>query len=168
MVKMTDEPCCGCGANLATITGPTHPYMLSSPACFTHFNTILAVEYSTPDLMRVHRLTVDTWAVQHPGDETDRRAVQSVAVHLGRLMVQLDRTLTPEKTNAIILRLLKQKTDFPKFEAPVKFQITAKDVAAFAGSRSHAEKVREWAQATWNDWHHEHARIKEWVARSLA
>jgi hypothetical protein len=50
--------------------------MTSSPACWAAFNQVIGREFSNPDLMSIHRLSVDAWAVQHPGDGS-RRAQHS-------------------------------------------------------------------------------------------
>ena len=83
------QRCPGCGSLLAACDGPVHAYMLSTPACWQAFGALVAREYADPALMEVHRLTVDTWAVQHPGDGS-RRAIQSVGLHLCRLTLQLE------------------------------------------------------------------------------
>jgi hypothetical protein len=41
------------------------------------YGEMLAREYGDPAYFRVHQLTVDTYAVQHPGPR-ERRAIQSV------------------------------------------------------------------------------------------
>ncbi len=53
------------------------------------YGVILQHEYSDPRLLPTHRLSVDTYAIQHPGDGS-RRAIQSVGLHLARLMIQLE------------------------------------------------------------------------------
>jgi hypothetical protein len=161
------EPCPGCGAELEPVEGPTHAYMESSPACFAAFNALLTAEYSgygDPALRDVHRLTVDTWAVQHPGSPEDRRAIQSVGLHLGRLWLQLESSRPPAETNAIMLDFSRHKATLPRLPPPASFRITASDIAPFAGSSQHAAKVREWAEATWQDWSSQHAFIRSWVA----
>ena len=94
--------CPGCGSRLPAIEGPVHAYMTSSPACWAAFNAVMAREYSDPGLMAVHRLSVDAWAVQHPGDGS-RRAIQSVGLHLARLMVQIEQGLEGEPANTAML-----------------------------------------------------------------
>ena len=79
----------GCGYVLHDIDGPTHNYMLSSPACFAAYTEVLAFEYSDPLLMRTHRLTIDAFAIQHPGDAISRQAIPSVGLDLARLAMQL-------------------------------------------------------------------------------
>ncbi len=86
--------CQGCTAPLTAIDGPVHDYMEGSAACFELFNKILAHEYSDPNLLSTHRLTVDTYAVQHPGSGDNRKQIQSVGLHLARLGLQLDKPLS--------------------------------------------------------------------------
>lgn len=158
------DGCIGCGAAFPPVDGPTHDYMLSSPACFAAFNTLLAAEYATPSLAGVHRLTVDTYAVQHPGDPADRRAVQSVGLHLARLMLQLDSPRPPRETNAVMLRFARHKATLRPLAPPARFVVTVADVAPFAGTPDHAARVRAWAEAAWQDLSGHHAYIRAWVA----
>lgn len=162
------ELCPGCGAKYEPSEGPVHAYMHSSPACFAAFNTVLVAEYASPALRDTHRLTVDTWAVQHPGSSTDRRAIQSVGLHLARLLLQLTCPRPPAETNAVMLDFSRHKATMPALQPPSSFRITAADVAPFAGSLQHAEKVRDWAKATWQDWAHQHDFIRRWVAELSA
>jgi hypothetical protein len=72
--------CPGCGAWVPDLDGPTHEYMLSAPGCWALFNEVAVQQYEIASF-DLRRLAVDAYAVQHPGT-ADRRAVQSVAVHL--------------------------------------------------------------------------------------
>ena len=60
-------PCVGCGARVPKMDGPTHRYMEASPGCWHVYGQVLARDYTDPFLRAVHRLTTDTYAVQHPG-----------------------------------------------------------------------------------------------------
>lgn len=162
------ETCIGCGARLPAITGPVHAYMASSPACFHAFNTVIAEEFSAAWLMQVHRLTVDTWAVQHPGSDEDRRAIQSVGLHLARLLVQITSPRPPAETNAVMLDFARHKKTLIALTPPARFSVTVDEIAPYAGSPQHIEKVRNWAQATWEDWSDYHAYIRDWIARYSA
>jgi hypothetical protein len=154
----------GCGGGFAASDGPVHDYMLSSPACFAAFNTLLAAEYSASELRQVHRLTVDTWAVQHPGAAGERRAVQSVGLHLARLMLQLESPRPPRETNKVMLDFSRHKHSLRPLAPPPGFRVTVADIVPFAGSRLHPDKVREWAEATWRDWSGHHDYIHQWIA----
>jgi len=161
------SPCPGCGAVLPEQDGPVHPYMTSSPACYAAFTTILAAEYSDSGLINAHRLTVDTFAVQHPGDRVDRRAIQSVGMHLVRLMAQMEHDLTPMQTNEIMVRLGPHKAALQAMTPPRSYDITAADVAPFAGTDQHIAKVRAWAAAALRAWEPEQAALKTWAAPFL-
>src|SRR5689334_17173258 len=73
--------CPGCGLVLAEHDGPTHAYIGASPACWAKYGELLVREFGELRNPEVHRLSVDTYAVQHPG-VPERRSIQSVAVHL--------------------------------------------------------------------------------------
>lgn len=160
------ETCPGCGAAYSPLDGPTHAYMLSSAACFAAFNQLLAEEFSNAALMSIHRLTVDTWAVQHPGLQDDRRAVQSVGLHLARLYMQLEHPRPPKETNAVMLDFARHKKTLVPLTPAGTFRITARDVAPFAGTAHHIPKVREWAEATWEDWSDHHETVRTWVSQN--
>lgn len=155
--------CSGCGAKLRAIDGPVHAYMTSSPACYEAFTELLAAEYINPALLQTHRLTVDTYAVQHPGDSKDRRCIQSVGLHLSRLYVQLAHPMPPKETNAVMLDFSHHKSSLIALKPPTRFCITVADVAPFSGGTEHPKKVREWATKTWEDWSEHHEYIKSWV-----
>lgn len=157
------HPCPGCGALFPEADGPTHAYMTSSPACWAAFGRLLAAEYSGTAPMDIHRLCVDSYAVQHPGDGVDRRAIQSVGLHLARLYVQLETRPDPVKTNRIMLGFAARKHTLVALTPPAKFTLTSADIAPFAGSDKHADKVMGWAKTTWRDWHAHHAYIRDWI-----
>lgn len=154
--------CVGCGAVLPTIDGPVHAYMTSSPACWAAFGEVCAREYSNPVLMPIHRLSVDAWAVQHPGDGS-RRAIQSVGLHLSRLMVQLDSDLDPEAANARMLAFAARKAELPVLPPPVGFPVTVADVVEAHDPADHVSAVRRWAASAWAAWAGQHEFIKRWV-----
>ena len=157
------QRCQGCGSELAEIDGPTHAYMSSSPACWHAFGLVLEREYSNPELVGIHRLSVDSWAVQHPGDGS-RRAIQSVGLHLARLMVQLDDGLTGEEANAAMLKFSARKSSLPALEPPPSFTMTVADVVGAVGADDHRRMVQRWAEATWADWRHQQDFVREWAS----
>ena len=112
--------------------------------------------------MQVHRLSVDTWAVQHPGDGS-RRAIQSVGLHLARLMVQLEKGLTGDQANAAMSRFAARKAELPEFPPLSKYSMTVADVVGAANPADHMVAIRRWAAATWNDWSCQHKFIRDWV-----
>lgn len=81
MPTTTETKCFSCGALVKDIDGPVHRYMDSSPGCWATFGEVLAREYSAVNYGLNHRLTVDAYALQHPGKHSPQ-SIQSIAVHL--------------------------------------------------------------------------------------
>lgn len=154
--------CPGCGGLFELHDGAVHKYMLSSPGCWQAYGAVLAAEYSNPNLISTHRLSVDTYAAQHPGDGSPA-ARQSVGLHLARLYIQLSLPISPIETNDVMLGLGKHKASLPALTPPKAFSKTIADVAPYAGTPEHSARVREWAQATWNDWTDQHDFIRTWL-----
>lgn len=159
------EPCPGCGGLFPPFEGPAHDYMESSPACWRAFGDLLAAEYSAPELLLTHRLAVDAYAVQHPGGAS-RQAIQSVGLHLARLMVQIDGPRPPKETNEVMRRFAGRKETLERLTPPARFSITMADIAPFIGGPLHAQKTRNWARAAWEDWRAAHAYVRRWVGEA--
>ena len=127
---------------------------------------MLAKEYG--DYSRyapVHRLTVDAYAAQHPGTPS-RRSVQSVAVHLIRLHLQLERGLPHDKANAAMLLISSRSHDFVWLEPPTPIgDVTVLDVLAAKGPQEHADGVRRWAESVWEAWSPHHETVRRWASR---
>lgn len=119
--------------------------------------------YSQPDLFAVHRLSVDAYAVQHPGGES-RQAIQSVGIHLARLCLFLERGLASEDANAAMLRIGQGKAGMVKLERPASLgTITVASVLAAADPEAHAQMSRRWAESAWQAWSAHHPTVRRWV-----
>ena len=139
--------------------------MESSPACWAAYGEVLAREYSDPAYFQVHRLSVDAYAVQHPGHDNPQ-AIQSVAVHLIRLGLQLERELTPGQANSAMVQAVLNKSRYMWLEPPVsRGAVTVADVWKTASVEAHVEAVRQWARSAWQAWAPHHTIIKEWEPR---
>ncbi|MBN1271958.1 MAG: hypothetical protein JXB26_06765 [Candidatus Aminicenantes bacterium] len=155
--------CFSCGGEYPDIQGPIHRYMKSSPGCWAVYGEVLAREYSNPDYFQVHRLTVDAYAVQHPGS-IDRQSIHSVGLHLIRLCLFLEHNLTPENANDAMLEAGKEKHNFIWLKPPGTFgNITAADVAKARDVSEHKKIVRAWAQNAWDAWSVHHNTIRSWL-----
>lgn len=112
------ETCSFCGAITEVFDGPIHEYMISSPGCWATFGKILEKEYGDPEFMKVHRLTVDSFACQHPGED-EPRANQSVIVHLVALYLALEEKIDYKSIPKIMEEVItKFKNQFPRLQAP--------------------------------------------------
>ncbi|WP_435106888.1 DUF5946 family protein [Arhodomonas sp. AD133] len=155
--------CFSCGGVFPDIDGPVHRYMSSSPGCWSVYGEVLAREYSDPTYFEVHRLTVDAYAVQHPGS-TDRQSIQSVGVHLIRLCLFLEHGLTAGKANDAMLEAGMKKSSFIFLEPPLDMgEITAADIYRASSAEEHKALVRGWARSVWDTWSMHHNTIREWL-----
>ncbi len=142
------ETCPWCGGEFAPAQdGVTHAYMLSSPGCWAAYGELLAREYSDAVLFgSSHRLTVDSYALQHPGDPGDRRAVQSFWIHGASLWLVLRMGASVTEATAA-LKFLAGRGLPPAPEARTHFAFTHADVLAQSVDR-HQSLVRLWADTT--------------------
>ena len=139
--------------------------MESSPACWAAYGEVLAREYSDPAYFQVHRLSVDSYAVQHPGHENPQ-AIQSVAVHLIRLSLQLERQLTPEQANSAMVQATLNKGRYHWLEPPANLgDVTVANVLKAGSVEAHIAAVRRWAKAAWQAWTPHHATVREWTPK---
>jgi hypothetical protein len=154
--------CPGCGALLEEREGPTHRYMESSPACWAIYGEVLAREYSNPELLEIHRLTVDAYAVQHPGHDNPS-AVNSVAVHLIRLYLLLDRGMDTRFANDAMTAIAGDKRSFHRLAPPSSSgSITVVDLWKAQTAGEHRRIARAWAMSVWRAWSPHHAIIRQW------
>lgn len=158
--------CPGCGARFDSVDDATHGYMTSSPACWNAFNEILAREFQDPAYFSVHQLSVDAYAVQHPGDPADRCAVQSVNLHLTSLYVilELKRDFAAARY-ALKTLAMNFKNEFRPLSPPAAYDMTVKDVLKATSAGEHCACVRDWATAVWNARSDHHDVARAWVGR---
>ena len=139
--------------------------MESSPSCWKVYGDVLAREFSDPTYMAVHRLTVDTYAVQHPGQPSPQ-SIQSVAIHLIGLYAVLELRLSfPEAT--VVLRRAADKMKFKWLDRPRSLgAMTAADVTRAQSASEHSAAVHAWAESAWKAWAIHHPQVREWAARA--
>lgn len=163
----TTSACCGCGVRLPIFDGPSHRYMAASSACWATFGRVLAKEYSDQAYATHHRLSVDAYAVQHPGIKSPQ-SIQSVAVHLCRLCVLLEHEFPIERANEVMLAVKKTEAQFRWLEPPqTKGELTVADVAEAKDALEHATMVRKWAESAWKAWSQHHEMIRSWLPLRL-
>lgn len=148
---MDQETCFSCGGRFPAHDGATHATMLSSPGCWKAYGDVLAREYEDPLLFgRVHTLTVAAYALQHPGDVADRRAVQSVWVHFCALLLRIDEGAAEREITAAMKRLAGTRLP-PLPPRPARFDVTLADVRT-ESRESHAAGVERWADCAYRSW----------------
>lgn len=145
------QECFGCGGLFPEMSGTTHKYMLSTAGCWSSYGDLLAREYENPVLFgAVHRLTVDAYALQHPGDTNDRRAIQSVWVHYAALQLAFEHKRPLADIPPVMQKLA--GGSFPPLPTiPPQCATTHADVIA-GPFDNHAALVRDWAHCAYDAW----------------
>jgi hypothetical protein len=156
--------CIGCGASFEQRDGPTHRYMESSPGCWAAFGQVLALEYSEASYARAHRLSVDAYAVQHPGRPSPQ-SVQSVALHLISLCLILEQGLDFGEATDAIRAAADAKGRFCWLPPPpLRGERTVADVLGSVDGDDHQKRVRSWAASAWAAWASHHATVRSWLS----
>lgn len=156
-------PCPGCGGLFPDVDGPTHRYLEATPGCWAAYGVVLAREYSDARYMAVHRLTVDAYAVQHPGQPA-RQTIRSVGLHLLSLCAVLERGLPPHEATALLQRAASGDLSFRWLDPPAdRGRLTVADVQPAEDPVAHRERVQAWAEAAWAAWHAHHVTVAGWL-----
>ena len=160
---MKQLECFSCGALAPDIEGSVHRYMDSSPGCWALYGEVLAREYSDVSLFQNHRLTVDAYALQHPGSPSPQ-SIQSIAVHLCSLFLVFERGSALDTATAKMKRLSMHKSEFSWLEPQVGLgAVSVQDVWVTEGVSAHLDVVKRWAATTWAAWEQHHAQVHSWV-----
>lgn len=163
------EPCPGCSASFDPVPElPAHPYIGASSACWASFGQLLAREFGDITYGRVHRHTVDAYAVQHPGTD-GRRERQSVDLHLIGLAHWLEHDLGLPELNRVTQRLASSRRDWPWLAPPnpATYRVTVLDVLLATSGEEHVTLVRTWAETVWDAWSAHHDVVRRWAAEAL-
>jgi len=161
--RTRQERCIGCGAAVPAENGPTHRYLESAPGCWRLYGEVLAREYENPTYWRVHQLTVDAYAIQHPGRQS-AQTIQSAAIHLLRLYLQLEQGAEEAEVLARTRALAQKKTQLVWITPPEsRGSLTVVDVHGAREAEEHAAKVRAWAHEAWIAWAAHHEQVRRWA-----
>lgn len=156
--------CIGCGAAVPSTDGPTHAYIGASPGCCSLRRS---ADQGIQRLPLCAGAPADgrTYAVQHPG-KPERRAIQSVAVHLIGFRVTLERGFDNERTVQMIKNAADRSSAFFWLEPPASVgTMTILDVLrAGDDGDEHRRLVTEWARCTWAAWASHHAQVHQWAS----
>jgi hypothetical protein len=140
--------------------------MESCPGCWAAYGEVLALEYGDRAYWPSHRLTVDAYAVQHPGRPASKSA-QSVAGHLMSLCLVLERGMPMEKATRALAAAVNSGGPYAWLPPPAsRGDVTVADVRRAASAKDHAEMVGKWASAAWTAWAPHHGQVHSWL-RSL-
>jgi len=109
------------------------------------------------------QLAGDTYAVQHPG-LPERRAIQSVCLHLVSLCAALERNWPADKAPALLRSAVGHPTWWHPFELTTPLGvITVAEVLAHRDPQSRGAATRAWADDLWSLYRPYHAEIRGWL-----
>jgi uncharacterized OB-fold protein len=151
--QMTSGHCEACGA--IAVEG--------REGCQRLFDEILAREFSDYRYGRVHRLTVDTYSLQHP--EQYMRSGKSFVAHLTGICAALETDETVAINQAVQKCLNGPQTvERPEEPPPGKRgALTIDYVHGATDAEEHIKRVREWARSTWSAWSAYHEMARQWI-----
>jgi hypothetical protein len=159
--------CVGCQAEFRDLDGPTHEYMRSAPGCWAVYGELLAREYGDLRLARLHRLTVDAYAAQHPGVNVPA-ARRSVGVHLSRLYLYMELGWFMDRVNNAMPAIIEFKDKCEWLDPPsMAGTVNVLDVLRADSTEKHETSVRSWAESVWNAWAPHHHTVRKWCASLL-
>jgi hypothetical protein len=151
--------CIGCGGLVPDIDGPSHRYMLASPGCWAAYTGMLGV-VSGPVPAPYGSLTVDAYAVQHPG-VPNPQATQSVWVHLIALHLVLEAGWPASRLVRVRQLAADASAGWPWLAPPGSMgPVTAIDVES-ATPGAIGEMVRAWVEGAWAAWDAHHPAVRE-------
>lgn len=163
------EPCVGCGALFPPSDGPIHRYMLSSSGCWAAYGEILQRFYGSDDAVDAHRISVDAYAVQHPGTPSPQ-AIQSVTGHLINLCLLFEHNVSGPKWRRGMIQAVTSLSDqFVWLEPPEQNgTITVADLLPLTDIQALHQASIEWARSIWDSWYAHHPVIRQWTAKIMA
>jgi hypothetical protein len=150
------EPCSGCGL---VVSGGT-------AGCQAIMDELLARDFSDINYFRVHRITVDTYCLQHP----DRYCVsaKSLAAHLTGLCWLIEHRGSRAVGSESLRRWLNGAPRIEKPEIPsFRGRLTVADVAEAPDPEAHAQAVDRWARCTWEAYSALHSLARYWIEQAL-
>ncbi len=147
------ERCMWCQGEFACLDGPAHEYIESTPGCWAAYTELLARDYENfQELKDVHRLVVDTYAVQHPG-QPSRRSIQSVWTHLISLHFALEYGGPSADTWRAAMRTIEAQKSLHWLDPPdFTGTLTVADVLQAEDLEHHKLLVRQWAESVRDAW----------------
>ena len=129
------------------------------------FEEVIAREFGDYRYGRIHRLTVDTYSLQHP--EAYMRSGKSFAAHLTGVCAALDYEDTFD-INGVVQKWLSGNPPInkPSRLPPDRGRLTIKYIHGATDAEEHTRRVREWAQSVWDAWGEHHTLAKQLIGEA--
>ena len=155
---MEASACPECGAPVAD----------GRAGCQKLFDEVLAREFGDFRYGRLHRLTVDSYSLQHPAEYM--RSGKSYAAHLTGMCAAMEMDDARSVNEAVQRWLSGPKTIERPSEPPGSKRglLTVAHLHAAADADQHLTRVRDWARSTWDAWRDYHAIARQWIEQAGA
>ena len=176
---MNSEPCPGCKGLFTHSEGMRFRYGTSSAGCWKAFTHLQGYEHDLLQFPPEHRLTVDSYMVQHPQNiplqkelDIDERliaaSIQSVAVHLLALYCVLEKNVPFERITHTVMPRSIERTKHPLLEPPESLgALTIADFSPKFSSHEYHTFAWNWARSAWQAWSPYHALVRHWYDLTL-
>jgi hypothetical protein len=131
--------------------------------CNALFQEVVGREFSRPELFQVHRLTVDTYSLQHPAQYM--KSAKSAVAHLLGMCWAMEATDGPHVARAMS-RFLDGVKQLERPDPPPPLSRGPRHITyvhSAPDSMAHIERVREWARGVWEAWNVHHGKAREWM-----
>jgi hypothetical protein len=161
------EPCPRCGLSFHTADIQPPDNLLTSSACWTAFNVVLANEYSDAERMSVHHLTVDAYMAQHPGKTHDRSSISSQNKHVLALYFNREHGADPQALRKIRADVGARSANCGLWLPPPDnlSSATLAPLLMVENSDDHIHAVENWAAAVWSCWEPQRGQIAKLAQR---
>jgi hypothetical protein len=141
------------------IDGATHPYVGASSACWTRF---AEVNVSLPPA-RLARLVTDAYMVQHPG-VPERRAIQSVCLHLTGICLVLQHGLPAAELSMMLQRILASPPEWRWLDPPEPNGVlTIFDLGEALERYDAPDVIDRYVRSIWAAWAEHHGTVEAWA-----
>lgn len=149
--------CSGCGLELAG----------GDDRCNELFQTLTGRGFTDARFGGVHRMAVDTYALQHPARYCV--SAKSLAAHLCGLCELIERDGNPAMPNPDLRNWLDGTVDLVKPKLPAeRGRVTIGDVLAIEDAAAYRAAVSGWAEDVWAAYAPLHDIAREWLDAAMA
>lgn len=130
--------------------------------CQKLFEKILVRKYSDYNYGKIHRLTVDTYSLQHP--EAYMKSGKSFAAHLTGICSAIEYE-NSKSINQAIQKWLNgaRKIDKPASLPEYRGELTIMYIHSAKNGEEHIKHVQEWSCSVWNTWSEYHSLSRQWI-----
>lgn len=137
-------------------------------SCQRLFDEVLSREFGDYRYAKLHRLTVDTYSLQHP--EKYMRSGKSFVAHLTGMCAAVEDG-DAMAVNQAVQQWLNGPRAIERPQEPPPRQrghLTIVHLHTAADADEHVSRVREWARSAWTAWSAHHQLARQWIGEATS